>query len=63
MYTSLSPTGETVTNPMRVLRNNKGSEFIFTLFRMRGRTDEEYEADAKAVSADLQQLKTIVEGK
>lgn len=24
--------GETVTNPMRVLRNNKGSEFIFTCF-------------------------------
>src|SRR5688500_8695191 len=57
------PNGETVTNPMRVLRNNKGSEFIFTLFRMPGRTDQEYEADAKAVSADLQQLKTILESK
>lgn len=55
--------GETVTNPMRVIRNNQGAEFIFTLFRMPGRTDQEYEADAKAVSADLQQLKKIVEGK
>ena len=57
------PNGETVTNPMRVLRNNKGSEFIFTLFRMPGRTDQEYEADAKAVTADLQQLKKILEEK
>jgi hypothetical protein len=55
--------GETVTNHMRVIRNNKGSEFIFTLFRLPGRTDQEYEADAKAVSTDLQQLKTILEGK
>ena len=55
--------GETVTNHIRVIQNNKGSEFIFTLLRVPGRTDKEYEADAKAVSGDLQQLKTIMERK
>jgi hypothetical protein len=57
------PNGETVTNHMRVIRNNEGSEFIFSLFRMPGSTDQEYEADAKAVMADLQKLKEIIEGK
>ena len=28
--------GETVNNPMRIITNNKGCEFVFTLFRMPG---------------------------
>lgn len=55
--------GETVNNPMRVLANNKGCEFTFTLFKLPGRTEEEFIKDAKAVTADLQKLKEIMEGK
>jgi hypothetical protein len=57
------PSGETVNNPMRVVANNKGCEFIFTLFWMPGRTEAEFKEDAKAVAADLQKLKEIMENK
>lgn len=53
--------GQTVNNPMRVIANNKGCEFVFTLFRMPGRTQAEFEEDAKAVAADLQTLKEMME--
>lgn len=55
------PNGEAVSNPMRVIPNHKGCEFIFTLFEMPGRTQEEIEADAAAVLADLRNLKRIME--
>lgn len=54
--------GETVANPMRVVANGDGCEFMFTLFRMPGRTDQEFEGDAKAVMADLKKLREILEG-
>jgi hypothetical protein len=57
------PTGEAVENHMRVITNNKGCEFIFTLFRLPGRTDEEFKEDANAVTKDLQKLKEIMERK
>lgn len=53
--------GETVSNPMRAVANNKGCEFTFTLFRMPNRTDQEFNEDAKAVTEDLQKLKEILE--
>lgn len=55
--------GETVDNPMRVVANNKGCEFTFTLFRLPGRSDEDFDEDAKAVTADLQKLKKIMEAR
>lgn len=55
------PSGEVVFNPMRVMENNKGAEFIFTLFRMPGRSDKEFEEDARAVTKDLNKLKTVME--
>jgi hypothetical protein len=54
-------TGETVNNPMRVVSNNKGCEFIFTLFWMPGRTEKQFTEDAEAVTRDLQKLKEILE--
>jgi len=54
-------TGETVNNHMRVFPNNKGSEFTFTLFWLPGRTEKEFNEDAKAVTKDLQNLKEILE--
>lgn len=54
-------TGEVVHNPMRVVPNGTGSEFIFTLIRQPGMTDAQFEADAQAVAADLQTLKKLLE--
>jgi carbon monoxide dehydrogenase subunit G len=53
--------GETVNNPIRVIANNEGCEFVFSLFRMPGRTDAEYNEDANSVKNDLQTLKNIME--
>lgn len=55
------PNGETVSNPMRIIPNNDGCEFVFTLFHMPGKTPAEFEKDAQLVTADLQQLKEIME--
>lgn len=55
------PNGETVFNPMRIISNDKGSELIFTLFWMPGRSEKEFSEDAQAVAADLNKLKEIME--
>jgi hypothetical protein len=55
------PSGETVHNAMRVLPNDRGSELTFTLFRRAGVGDDEFEADARAVTKDLATLKALVE--
>jgi hypothetical protein len=55
------PTGETVNNPMRVIPNNKGCEFIFTIFWMPNRTEKQFTEDAEAVTRDLKKLKEIME--
>lgn len=55
------PSGEKVLNPVRILPNNKGSEAIFTLFRLPGRTDKDYQEDEAAVTADLKKLKEVME--
>ncbi|MCC6458711.1 MAG: SRPBCC family protein [Caldilineaceae bacterium] len=55
------PSGETINNPMRVIPNNDGSEFVFTLYRHPGVSDEEFAADAKAIEHDLKTLKAILE--
>jgi len=52
--------GLTVHNPMRVMPYGEGSEFVFSLFRQPGMTDEQFEADALAVEADLQRLKSLL---
>lgn len=53
--------GVTVHNPMRVVPNGMGSEFIFTLIRQPGMSDEQFTDDARAVESDLQQLKRVLE--
>lgn len=53
--------GVTVHNPMRVVPNGEGSEFIFTLIRQPGMTDEQYAADKAAVEKDLRTLKDLLE--
>lgn len=53
--------GETVHNPMRVLPNGNGSEFLFSLFQRPDMSDEQFAADKLAVEKDLQQLKDLLE--
>jgi hypothetical protein len=55
------PGGEVVYNPMRVIANGGGSEISFTLFRLPGMTDEQFETDAATVTEDLRTLKTLLE--
>lgn len=59
------PTGESAYNPMRVIPAGQGvprCEVVFTLRRAAGTTDDEFEADAAAVAADLATLKRLLEG-
>lgn len=53
--------GAVVHNPMRVVPNGDGSEFIFTLFRQPEMSDEQFAEDARAVAADLRKLKELLE--
>lgn len=50
------PDGQVFHNPMRVLKNDGGSEVVFTLYRFPGVTDEAYEQDAATIAADLESL-------
>ena len=53
--------GVTVHNPMRVLPNGEGSEFVFTLIRRPGMSDEQFAQDKAAVEKDLKTLKHLLE--
>jgi hypothetical protein len=50
------PDGKTFHNPLRVLKNDEGSEVVFTLYRLANVTDEAYEKDAATIVADLDRL-------
>jgi len=59
------PSGDEVYNPMRIVPEAIGAsrcEVVFTVRRLSGMTDEQFEADAAAVTADLQTLKRLVGG-
>jgi hypothetical protein len=55
------PSGEKVYNPMRVFPNGRGSEVVFTLYRLPGMDEQSFRADARLVEADLLKLKDILE--
>ena len=55
------PSGETFYNPMRVTVDGTGCEVVFTVRRRPGVSDEDFERDANAVSADLTALKRVME--
>jgi hypothetical protein len=57
------PSGEVVTNPLRVLPDGAGCAVVFTLHRRPGMTDEEFAADAGAVRADLDRLRALLEAR
>lgn len=55
--------GVIVHNPMRVIPNGEGSEFVFTLIRQAGMSDEKFAEDKAAVERDLRTLKELLERK
>ena len=54
--------GVVVHNPMRVVPNGNGSEFIFTLLRQPEMSEDQFADDAQAVTKDLRTLKELLEG-
>lgn len=54
-------TGVTFHNPMRVIPNGDGSEFMFTLMRQPGMGDEEFARDRANIEHDLKTLKGLLE--
>ena len=55
-----TPDGRTTHNPFRVLVHPDGAELLFTV-RQRDLTDDELERDARAVQADLERLRALLE--
>ena len=61
-HVRVSP-GVEFLNPMRVVPNGDGCELMFTLFQAPDVTDEQFEADAALVTADLHRARTILESR
>jgi len=55
------PSGESFSNPMRVVANGQGSEVLFTLFQQPPMTEAEFDRDTKVVLSDLEKLKAVIE--
>jgi hypothetical protein len=55
------PSGETVTNPVRVIPNEQGCDVVFTIHRRHGMDDAQFIADAEAVTKDLATLRALLE--
>ena len=58
----LTPSGETVSVPLRAIADGDGCEVVFTLRRSPGMTDAEFERDTALVNGDLALLKKVLEG-
>jgi Polyketide cyclase / dehydrase and lipid transport len=55
------PSGETVSNPMRVIPNGDGCDVVFTVRRRAGVSAEAFAADQDAVAADLATLRDLMQ--
>jgi hypothetical protein len=55
------PTGEVVSNPMRVVADGVGCEVVFSLRRVPDMSDQDFDRDAGLVQADLTRLKGLLE--
>jgi hypothetical protein len=55
------PSGEIVTNPMRVIANGDGCDVVFSVRRRPEMSAADFAADAAAVSRDLAELRAIME--
>lgn len=48
--------------PLRVVANGAESEVLFTVFRLAGMSDQQFEDDLALVRTDLGRLKAVLEG-
>ena len=55
------PSGEVVTNRLRVIPNGSGCDVIFTVHQRKGMSPAEFAADIAAVTADLATLRALME--
>jgi hypothetical protein len=55
------PSGEVVTNPVRVLPNEDGCDVLFTVRQRPGMSDDELARDASTVRGDLETLARLLE--
>jgi len=55
------PDRTVVHNPLRVLRNDRGSEVVFTLYRRPGTSDADFDLDAATIREDLGRLRGLLE--
>lgn len=55
------PDGLEVYNALRVTPNGDGAEVSFTLLKLEGMTDADFERDGEMVRADLEALKALIE--
>lgn len=53
--------GMKIYNPVRIIENGEGSEFIFTLFQLPHMTDKAFEKDEQDIVNDLKSLKKLLE--
>ena len=60
-HTVTLPSGQKLTNYMRVIPNGEGSEVLFALFQQEGMTDQQFQEDAGMVLSDLQTLRRVLE--
>ncbi|GAA1836596.1 SRPBCC family protein [Pseudonocardia ailaonensis] len=54
------PSGEVVTNPVRVLPNEDGCDVLFTVRQRPGMSDDEVARDVRTVRGDLETLARIL---
>lgn len=55
------PSGATVTNPMRIFANGDGCDVVFSVRRLAGMSEAEFDADLAAVARDLATLRSVME--
>lgn len=54
------PSGEINTNPFRVVKNAEGCEVTFTVFKLAGVSEEDFEKDVHLIETDLKKLKSLM---
>jgi hypothetical protein len=59
----MTPEGEEIYMPMRLIANGTGCELLLTLFRLPGVSDQQFDEDEQWVLRDLSTLKRLLESK
>jgi hypothetical protein len=55
------PSGERITNPMRIIANGDGCDVLFSVRRLATMSDADLASDVAAVARDLASLRSLME--